>query len=496
MKKIGLFLLLFCCSLLTVQAGKVVTDSIKSEVLGTYVKYNVYLPDGFEKTQQHYAMIYLLHGLYDNCDAWPNKGNVQEVADELMETGECRKSVIVMPNAGDVDVHNVPNGYFNMEGWAYEDFFFKELLPQLEKKYRAGGKKELRAIMGLSMGGGGSVAYTQKHPGVFSSCYAMSPWLDNKANNVNQGDKIDWLYRTGQSVTDNSTLEFIKNADEKTLRQMRSTRWIVDCGDDDFLFDLAVEFHKLMREKKVKSELRIRNGVHNWEYWHTALREALKFANDGFSIGYQQRHDEFANYARYAKANAELGEPKAGEKRVVLMGNSITDFWPTRYAHTFEGRPWLIGRGISGQTSYQFLLRFRQDVIDLKPTTVVINYGTNDVAENTGRYNEDWTFGNVCSMVDMARANGIKVILASCLPAGGFGWRPEITDAMAKIKSLNARVKAYAKANNIPYIDYFSKMVSKDGKEMNPELAVDYPAIHPNAKGYAIMEKELLKALK
>ena len=206
-----------------------------------------------------------------------------------------------------------------------------------------------------------------------------------------------------------------------------------------------------------------------------------------------QKHD-FANWKRYAEQNAKLGAPAKGEKRVVLMGNSITDGWPRTRPEFFKDNN-LIGRGIGGQTSYQFLLRFREDVINLQPKVVVINYGTNDVAENTGEYNEDLTYGNVLSMVELARYHKCKVILTSCLPAGGFSWRPAITDAMQKIRHLNDRVKAYAKANKIPYVDYFSALVSEDGTAMKAEYANDNPGVHPNAQGYAVMESLLLPVI-
>lgn len=204
-----------------------------------------------------------------------------------------------------------------------------------------------------------------------------------------------------------------------------------------------------------------------------------------------QRHD-FAHFDRYAKANAELPAPAKGEKRVVFMGNSITDIWAVKHPDFFKNHGY-VGRGISGQTSYQFLLRFRQDVINLKPQLVVINYGTNDIAENTGAYDEDQTFNNVCSMVDMARANHIKVILCSTLPAENFSWRPNITDGMQKIRHLNERVKAYCKANKIPYVDYFSAMLSEDGMGMKKEYQND--TVHPNVKGYDVMEAIIVPAI-
>ncbi|MBR5849033.1 MAG: lipase, partial [Bacteroidaceae bacterium] len=140
-----------------------------------------------------------------------------------------------------------------------------------------------------------------------------------------------------------------------------------------------------------------------------------------------QKH-EFANYKRYAKANSELPKVTKKDKRVVFMGNSITEGWPMHRAEFFKENPNYVGRGIGGQTSYQFLLRFREDVIKLNPKVVIINAGTNDVAENTGPYNEEFTFNNIVSMVDIAKANKIKVILTSVLPAARFGWHPHVTD--------------------------------------------------------------------
>ena len=203
---------------------------------------------------------------------------------------------------------------------------------------------------------------------------------------------------------------------------------------------------------------------------------------------------EFAQFGRYAEANAQLGKPAKGEKRVVLLGNSITDGWPKTRPGFFKENN-LIGRGISGQTSYQFLLRFRRDVINLKPAVVVINYGTNDIAENTGPYVEDMTYENVITMVELARYNNIKVILTSCLPAEGFGWRKSITGAMDKIRHLNARVKTYADKNKIPYIDYFSAMVNAEGTAMKANYAKDNPGVHPNAEGYAVMESLVLPVI-
>lgn len=206
------------------------------------------------------------------------------------------------------------------------------------------------------------------------------------------------------------------------------------------------------------------------------------------------QHHEFANYKRYAKENAALPEPSKKDKRVVFMGNSITEGWVRTHPDFFKENGY-IGRGISGQTSYQFLLRFREDVINLHPKLVVINAGTNDIAENTGKYVEDYTMGNIASMAEMAKANKIKVILTSVLPTDQFRWNSKIKDAPEKIKSLNERIKAYAKENKIPYVDYYEAMLASDGKAMNPDYTWPNDGVHPTVKGYDVMEALIKPAI-
>ena len=174
------------------------------------------------------------------------------------------------------------------------------------------------------------------------------------------------------------------------------------------------------------------------------------------------------------------------------MGNSITEGWVNTHPDFFTDNGY-IGRGISGQTSYQFLLRFREDVIKLLPTLVVINAGTNDIAENTCPYNEEYTFGNIVSMVELAQAHKIKVILTSTLPAASFGWNPSVLDAQAKILSLNARLKKYARKHKIMYVDYYEKMVYGENGALNPQYTKD--GVHPTSEGYLVMEELIKKAI-
>lgn len=199
---------------------------------------------------------------------------------------------------------------------------------------------------------------------------------------------------------------------------------------------------------------------------------------------------DFANTARYQAANAAL--TGSSEGRVVLLGNSITDAWASRDT-AFFARNNFVGRGISGQTSPQLLLRFRPDVVNLHPKAVVIHIGTNDIAENTGPYDQAFTLGNIESMVDIAEQNGIKVVLASVLPATQFNWRKELGDRSGVILELNEGLQKLAARRGIPYLDYHTAMKNKQNG-MDPDLAKD--GVHPTMAGYAIMGDMLLKQLK
>lgn len=203
----------------------------------------------------------------------------------------------------------------------------------------------------------------------------------------------------------------------------------------------------------------------------------------------------WANFKRYDAQNKEIATSGVYPE-VVLLGNSITEGWPAANPQFFTDHPEIVGRGISGQTTYQMLLRFRSDVVDLKPKIVVINGGTNDIALNSGAYDEDKTFANIVSMVDIAKANGIQPVLSTLLPAEGFSWRPEVTDAMEKIQSLNGRIKSYAVEKGIFFVDYFTPLVNSDHTGMTPGFANDTPGVHPNSAGYDVMEFFLLGVLK
>lgn len=205
--------------------------------------------------------------------------------------------------------------------------------------------------------------------------------------------------------------------------------------------------------------------------------------------------NDWANFGKYEQNNREVMATTNDGRRVVFLGNSITENWRKMRPEFFTGHGF-IARGISGQTSYQMLLRFREDVIALSPKVVVINAGTNDIAQNNHPYVEDRTFGNIVSMCEIAKANKVRVILSTITPCSGYSWNRSITDVPQKIESLNARLREYARQHKLGFIDYYSPMVITEGEKagsMRAELTRD--GCHPNVAGYAIMEPLALDAI-
>ena len=264
--------------------SKIITDSIHSKVLNAYRAYNVFLPKSYETdTNKKYPVLYLLHGMTDTNQAWSGRGHLQDVADQLIESGEACEMIIVTPNAGGNIYAGVWNGYFDMPGWSYETFFYTEFLPYIEKNYRVIGNKANRAIAGLSMGGGGATCYGQKHSEMYAAVYAMSALMSIPELGAAPAQKTDdKMAILTKSVIENSCVDYVESADEERIAKLRSVVWFVDCGDDDFLLDRNIEFTQAMRKKKIPCQFRVRDGGHTWEYWHSALYTCLQFVTRNF----------------------------------------------------------------------------------------------------------------------------------------------------------------------------------------------------------------------
>lgn len=199
------------------------------------------------------------------------------------------------------------------------------------------------------------------------------------------------------------------------------------------------------------------------------------------AVDYQARFEDYGDLSHFRSANADL--PSATSDRVVFFGDSITAGWPIGKT-SFADKPY-INRGISGQTTSQMLVRFREDVIDLHPHTVVILAGTNDIAGNTGPMSDSETEANLASMAELAKAHGIKVILSSILPVAKYPWKPDV-QPIDHVRAINAWIGDYCESNGCTYLDYFSAMVNPATSGMKDGLARD--GVHPTAAGYAVME--------
>ncbi|NJB87449.1 enterochelin esterase-like enzyme [Lewinella marina] len=277
------YLLLLFAFPLAAQSGYVNDNlSVTSRILGGERHYAVYLPPDYEASARSYPVLYLLHGGGDDHSGWVQFGEVARIADEAIRSGKATPMVIIMP-----DANTGHRGYFNRVGgnFRYEDFFFEELMPEVETRYRIRREKRYRAVAGLSMGGGGTFIYALHRPDLFSSACPLSAsirLLDREEMAARLRQAGDTVF-TDQQLADYhekySALELVRNGDPE---QIGSVRWYIDCGDDDFLYEGNSLMHILMREREIAHEYRVRDGGHTWTYWRESLPEVLDFVSQAF----------------------------------------------------------------------------------------------------------------------------------------------------------------------------------------------------------------------
>jgi len=274
--------ILFAPVLLFAQTGKVYDNlSLPSKILKGNRKYAVYLPPDYETSQRSYPVLYLLHGGGDDQTGWVQFGEVLNIADREILEGRATSMIIVMP-----DANTGTRGYFNdLKGeWRFEDFFFEEFMPFVEKTYRIKADKRYRAVAGLSMGGGGSFMYALHHPELFSAACPLSASTGPLSLEATKA----WLEQRNLQGTDEQIATYYKRHSALALveampeDQKKAVRWYIDCGDDDFLFEGNSLIHIAMRKKEVPHEFRIHNGGHTWTYWRTALPTVLEFVSQSF----------------------------------------------------------------------------------------------------------------------------------------------------------------------------------------------------------------------
>lgn len=282
MKNFFLLIAVMSTHLLFAQGSKVFDNlSVQSKILNMERKYAIYLPPDYETSSRSYPVLYLLHGAGDDQTGWVQFGEVQNITDKAIAAGTATSMIIVMP-----DANTGRRGYANNATgtWLYEDFFFKELMPHVEKKYRIKAEKRFRAIAGLSMGGGGTYAYALHHPELFSSACPLSAVtgplnLEAAKMQVKRADSTGTDLQIETYYKQQSALYIIDNMPET---QKKAVRWYIDCGDDDFLYEGNSLVHIAMRKKEIPHEFRIRNGGHTWTYWREALPDVLAFISQAF----------------------------------------------------------------------------------------------------------------------------------------------------------------------------------------------------------------------
>ena len=282
MKKLLVLTAVFTSGLLFSQGGKVIDQlSLKSKILNSDRKYAIYLPGDYDYSNREYPVLYLLHGGGDDHTGWVQFGEVKSIADKTNREGISTSMIIVMP-----DAQTGKKGYFNDidNNWNYEDFFFQEFIPFIEKKYRIKSEKRYRAIAGLSMGGGGSFLYALRHPEMFSSSCPLSGDMGEISYSefYNKNKEKYGKYRREKVFNYYSNHNALSVIQNQTIENLKSVRWYIDCGDNDFLYEGNSMVHIALKKRGVPHEYRVRDGAHNWTYWRSALPEVLSFVSDKF----------------------------------------------------------------------------------------------------------------------------------------------------------------------------------------------------------------------
>jgi enterochelin esterase-like enzyme len=263
------------------QTGKVYDNlTLNSTILGGERKFAIYLPPDYESSERSYPVLYLLHGAGDDQTGWVQFGEVLHITDKAIQEGEATPMIIVMP-----DANTGRRGYFNdIKGdWNYENFFFDELIPHVEKTYRTKTEKRYRAVAGLSMGGGGTLMYALHRPDMFSAAAPLSAYIGPLSleeareridkNSASSDKEIEEYYEKHNAIS------LVQDMPEE---QKKEVRWFIDCGDDDFLYEGNSLLHIAMKKNEVPHEFRIREGAHTWTYWRESLPEVLKFVSGSF----------------------------------------------------------------------------------------------------------------------------------------------------------------------------------------------------------------------
>ena len=286
MKRPALLLIAFCISTFVIGQGKILeSETMSSKLLGTEVKYNIYLPYDYDISTKTYPVLYLLNGYTDDNTGWTQWGQIDFIANKAIAEGRLPACIIVMPDGEDA-------WYCNDEvsGFPWEDMFIKELMPLVESKYRCRTARGTRAIAGLSMGGWGALKLSMRYNDLFGACVALSAAVYTDEDFIKMAENrftgrfttiFDLKAKGQERITDKwkNVFYLLKSV---PLEKLKSVRYYIDCGDDDFLYRGNSELHIAMRDAGIAHEFRVRDGAHTWDYWRTGIEGSFEFLSKSF----------------------------------------------------------------------------------------------------------------------------------------------------------------------------------------------------------------------
>lgn len=262
-------------------SGSIEHCAMSSDVLGATKDFSVYLPAGYDKSDRRYPVLYILHPAGGTHESWISQGELPQIADDAIRSGMAVPMIIVMPDASGTDEFHLGKhlGFFSVEGWDYEAYFHKELIPLIDSTYRTIADRQHRAITGASMGGECAIAYAQKNPEIYGASCALCGIVGHPEQSTMARTDKDYA----ASLIANDPSAFVENATDQQIEKLKGIRWYTDCGDNDYFYEGNIEFFLAMKRKAIPIDCRMRSGVHGWYYWVTGLAPILHFLSTGFT---------------------------------------------------------------------------------------------------------------------------------------------------------------------------------------------------------------------
>lgn len=263
--------------------GRMWHCTMTSDTLGVNKEFTVYLPESYDETaDRRYPTVYLFHHAGGTHETWGRMGQIKQIADDSFRSLMAMPMILVMPDASGEDDSHLGRylGYFSVDGWDYETYFHRELIPLVDATFHTVADKKGRALVGPSMGGEAAISYAQRYPAYYAASCSMSGILGKPEQSRMADTDKDYA----ESLIRNNPSAYVSNADAQTVEALKTVKWYADCGDSDFFCEGNVEFFLAMRAKGIPMDYRMRSGVHGFYYWITGLPPILQFLTTVFTL--------------------------------------------------------------------------------------------------------------------------------------------------------------------------------------------------------------------